>query len=74
MDKEFLNTEEYDDIFVVKNEYGLLSLLISCIFRLDPDLLVTYDQEKRGIRYLSQRGYSYGINFQSLISRVCDLD
>lgn len=72
--KESLQVWEYDDIHFVKNEYDLLSMVISVICRLDPDLLVTYDQEKRGIRYLTQRGFAYGINFQSLISRSCELD
>lgn len=49
-------------------------MIISIICRIDPDFLVTFDQEKRGIRYLTQRGFVNGINFQSLISRSCELD
>lgn len=65
---------EYDDIYFVKNEYDLLSMIISIISRVDPDILVTFDQEKRGIRYLTQRGFAHGLNFAALISRSCDMD
>ncbi len=37
-------------------------LLINLIIRVDIDLLITYDQEKKGIYYLMCRGISHGID------------
>jgi DNA polymerase elongation subunit (family B) len=46
-------------------------MVIDVIIRVDPDLMVAFDQERKGIRYLAERGIRYGINLSRLISRCC---
>ena len=58
---------------VVKNEEGLLSLLINLVFRIDVDIFMSWDMEKKGIRYLLQRGIYNHINMAKCLSRVNDL-
>lgn len=74
MNKESLQVWLHDDIFMVKNEFQLLSMMILIIARIDPDFLVSFDLEKRGIRYLCQRGFAHGVDFASMVSRACELD
>lgn len=64
---------EIDDLFVVKDEQALLTIFINIVFRIDPDLLISYDQQKKGIRYMTQRGFNWGMNLQQLLSRTADL-
>lgn len=64
----------FDDVMVVESESGILSLFISVVFRLDVDLFVSWDMEKRGLRYLLQRGIANEINMAACLSRVNDLE
>jgi hypothetical protein len=59
---------------VVENESGLLSLFVSIVFRVDVDLFMSWDMEKKGIRYLLQRGILNGMNIATCLSRVSDLE
>lgn len=45
-EKYFTNFDmmEIDDLFVVKDEQALLTVFINIVFRIDPDLLISYDQ------------------------------
>jgi DNA polymerase elongation subunit (family B) len=67
--KEDINVEDFDEVFCVKNELGILQLLINLIIRVDVDLLIAYDQEKRGIYYLLMRSIQYGIDLCDVLSR-----
>lgn len=62
-----------DEIFVVAEERGLLSMLINIVFRVDIDIFLSWDMEKKGIRYLLQRGIENGINMSACLSRTNDL-
>ena len=63
----------FDDVMSVEDQYGLLSLFINNVFRIDPDIFMSWDMEKKGIRYLLQRGVINGINMAACLSRVSDL-
>jgi hypothetical protein len=52
----------------------LLSLLINIVFRVDVDIFVSWDMEKKGLRYLLQRGIMNDINMSECLSRSNDLE
>lgn len=66
--------ESFDEVFVVKEERGVLSLLINIVFRADVDIFMSWDMEKRGIRYLLERGIANNINMAACLSRTNDLE
>ena len=44
------------------------------VVRIDVDLLVSYDQEKRGLYYLLIRAINHGIHLTEILSRACNLE
>ena len=59
----------------MKDEKSLLLLFALITFKTDPDLLVSYDHEKKGIYYLIVRGYHYKLNYCDLLGRsLLELD
>jgi len=63
-----------DEVIVVKDERSLFSMLISIVFRVDVDIFISWDMEKKGVRYLMQRGAANGINIVSCLSRTNDFE
>jgi translation elongation factor EF-Ts len=49
-------------------------MLINIVFRVDVDIFMSWDMEKKGIRYLVQRGIENGINISACLSRTNDLE
>jgi hypothetical protein len=48
-------------------------MLINIVFRVDIDIFMSWDMEKKGVRYLLQRGIENGINMSACLSRTNDL-
>ena len=66
---------DIDDIFLVADEKSLLMTFALLVFKIDPDLLVSYDHEKKGIYYLVMRAYAHKLNYCNLLGRALeDLD
>jgi DNA polymerase elongation subunit (family B) len=61
-DQGSINYDDFDEVFMVKAELGIIQLFINLVIRIDVDLLISYDQEKRGIYYLLMRSIQYGID------------
>jgi DNA polymerase elongation subunit (family B) len=61
-------------VFSVKSELGVLQMFINLVIRIDVDLLIAYDQEKRGIYYLLIRAIQYGIDLIDVLSRSGSLE
>lgn len=64
----------FDEVFVVREERGILSMLINIVFRVDVDIFMSWDMEKKGVRYLLERGIANNINVASCLSRTNDLE
>lgn len=64
----------FDEVFVVREERGILSMLINIVFRVDVDIFMSWDMEKKGVRYLLERGIVNNINVASCLSRTNDLE
>jgi DNA polymerase elongation subunit (family B) len=64
----------FGEVWAVPDERAILSVLVNLVFRVDPDILMTWDMERRGIRYLAERGIAHGINIANCLSRACDME
>ncbi len=58
-----------NDIVLVKTEKELLMFFALMVFKFDPDCLISYDQEKKGLYYLVNRASSHGMNYCEMLSR-----
>lgn len=61
--------DKIHDIMFVKDEKDVLMMFALLVFKFDPDLLISYDQEKKGIYYLVNRGAAHSLNYCELLSR-----
>jgi hypothetical protein len=53
----------------------LLLFFALLVFKFDPDLLISYDQEIKGVYYLVNRAAVHGINYCEMLSRsMSELD
>jgi DNA polymerase elongation subunit (family B) len=68
-------TNKINDIIIVKDERNLLLFFALLVFKFDPDLLISYDHEAKGIYYLVNRAVIQGINYCEMLSRsLIELD
>lgn len=72
--KLFLRTEcaALNDIVLVRDERDVLLFFALLVFKFDPDCLISYDQEKKGLYYLVNRAAYNGINYCEMLSRCLD--
>lgn len=58
-----------NDILVVRSEDDLLALFILLVFKIDPDIVASYDVEKTSLNYLATRSWGKNIDIFNFISR-----
>lgn len=59
-----------NDLVLVKTEKDLLLFFALLVFKFDPDCLVSYDQEKKGLYYLVNRAAANGLNYCEMLGRA----